>query len=111
MLKQPDRVEFDWNGAFTSRIGGYVMVLPLDLQDFLLRARVLQLYRNALRTARRAPIDARGTIGVFKPQYYYEHAFSPLVMEQSKSKSLFFRWGLQSVVLGTSKVTSLLHLT
>ncbi|CAH9107330.1 unnamed protein product [Cuscuta epithymum] len=62
MLKQPDRVEFDWNGAFTSRIGGYVMVLPLDLQDFLLRARVLQLYRNALRTARRAPIDARAEL-------------------------------------------------
>ncbi|CAA3032312.1 Hypothetical predicted protein [Olea europaea subsp. europaea] len=31
------------------------MVLTLDLQDFLLRGRVLKLYRQALRIARRAP--------------------------------------------------------
>ncbi|KAI4336734.1 hypothetical protein L6164_015225 [Bauhinia variegata] len=31
----------------------------MDLQDFLLRARVLKLYRQALRTTRRAPADAR----------------------------------------------------
>ena len=37
-----------------------VMVLPFDLQDFLLRARVLNLYRQALRTAQRAPVHARG---------------------------------------------------
>ncbi|XP_059636898.1 uncharacterized protein LOC132279000 [Cornus florida] len=35
------------------------MVLPLDLQEFILRARVLKLYRQALRTARRAPGHAR----------------------------------------------------
>ncbi|KAK6131310.1 hypothetical protein DH2020_034939 [Rehmannia glutinosa] len=32
------------------------MVLALDLQDFLLRARVLKLYRQALRISRRAPV-------------------------------------------------------
>lgn len=36
------------------------MALALDLQDFLLRARVLKLYRQALRITRRAPVDARG---------------------------------------------------
>jgi len=36
------------------------MAPPLDLQDFLLRARVLKLYRHALRIARRAPTDTRG---------------------------------------------------
>ncbi|KDP33251.1 hypothetical protein JCGZ_13091 [Jatropha curcas] len=35
------------------------MVLSFDLQDFILRARVLKLYRQALRTARRAPDHAR----------------------------------------------------
>ncbi|KAG8377992.1 hypothetical protein BUALT_Bualt08G0091400 [Buddleja alternifolia] len=35
------------------------MVLALDLQDFLLRARVLKLYRQALRISRRAPGDAK----------------------------------------------------
>ncbi|GLT35006.1 hypothetical protein SLA2020_094910 [Shorea laevis] len=35
------------------------MVLSLDLQDFLLRARVLKLYRQALRIARRAPDHSR----------------------------------------------------
>uniref|UniRef100_A0A2N9FAZ4 LYR motif-containing protein 2 n=1 Tax=Fagus sylvatica TaxID=28930 RepID=A0A2N9FAZ4_FAGSY len=35
------------------------MVLAFDLQDFLLRARVLKLYRQALRTAQRAPAHAR----------------------------------------------------
>lgn len=36
------------------------MVFSLDLRDFLLRARVLKLYRQALRTTRRAPVQARG---------------------------------------------------
>jgi hypothetical protein len=36
------------------------MVLAFDLQDFLLRARVLKLYRQALRTAQKAPAHARG---------------------------------------------------
>uniref|UniRef100_A0A2P2JP42 Complex 1 LYR protein domain-containing protein n=1 Tax=Rhizophora mucronata TaxID=61149 RepID=A0A2P2JP42_RHIMU len=36
------------------------MVLSFDLQDFILRAQVLKLYRQALRTARRAPDHARG---------------------------------------------------
>ncbi|XP_021909486.1 uncharacterized protein LOC110823419 [Carica papaya] len=35
------------------------MALSFDLQDFILRARVLKLYRQALRTARRAPDRAR----------------------------------------------------
>jgi hypothetical protein len=34
----------------------------LDLQGFILRARVLKLYRQALRTAGRAPAHARGEI-------------------------------------------------
>nr|GLL38215.1 uncharacterized protein LOC103321195 [Ipomoea trifida]GMD41300.1 putative complex 1 LYR protein [Ipomoea batatas]GMD44360.1 putative complex 1 LYR protein [Ipomoea batatas]GMD47760.1 putative complex 1 LYR protein [Ipomoea batatas]GMD49026.1 putative complex 1 LYR protein [Ipomoea batatas] len=38
------------------------MAPPLDLQDFLLRARVLKLYRHALRIARRAPTDTRGEV-------------------------------------------------
>ncbi|KAA3468174.1 Complex 1 LYR protein [Gossypium australe] len=32
----------------------------MDLQGFLLRARVLKLYRQALRAARKAPHDSRG---------------------------------------------------
>jgi len=36
------------------------MVHSLSLQDFLLRARVLKLYRQALRIARRAPDHAQG---------------------------------------------------
>ena len=36
------------------------MVVSFDLQDFILRARVLKLYRQALRTSRRAPPYARG---------------------------------------------------
>ncbi|KAL0351709.1 UNVERIFIED_CONTAM: hypothetical protein Scaly_1559600 [Sesamum calycinum] len=35
------------------------MVVALDLQDFLLRARVLKLYRQALRISRRAPGDSK----------------------------------------------------
>ncbi|CAL9176086.1 unnamed protein product [Musa hybrid cultivar] len=35
------------------------MVRYLDLQSFIVRARVLKLYRQALRTARRAPTHAR----------------------------------------------------
>ncbi|THU65701.1 hypothetical protein C4D60_Mb05t06420 [Musa balbisiana] len=35
------------------------MVRYLDLQSFIVRARVLKLYRQALRTARRAPTNAR----------------------------------------------------
>lgn len=36
------------------------MTRYLDLQSFILRSRALKLYRQALRTARRAPIHARG---------------------------------------------------
>ncbi|XAR61607.1 hypothetical protein NMG60_11016073 [Bertholletia excelsa] len=39
------------------------MALYLDLQDFILRAQVLKLYRQALRTARRAPCHARAELG------------------------------------------------
>ncbi|KAL6212748.1 hypothetical protein ACLB2K_017966 [Fragaria x ananassa] len=35
------------------------MALAFDLQDFLIRARVLKLYRQALRVTRRSPVDAR----------------------------------------------------
>ncbi|XP_072988400.1 uncharacterized protein [Typha latifolia] len=35
------------------------MAQYMDLQAFILRARVLKLYRQALRTARRAPTNAR----------------------------------------------------
>ncbi|XP_043713486.1 uncharacterized protein LOC122662011 isoform X2 [Telopea speciosissima] len=35
------------------------MVLSLDFQAFILRARVLKLYRQALRIARRAPSHSR----------------------------------------------------
>ncbi|KAG2698259.1 LYR motif-containing protein 2 [Juglans microcarpa x Juglans regia] len=38
------------------------MVLSFDLQDFIIRARVLKLYRNALRTAQRAPTHARAEL-------------------------------------------------
>ncbi|XVF63616.1 hypothetical protein PTKIN_Ptkin09bG0100900 [Pterospermum kingtungense] len=38
------------------------MVPLLDLQDFLLRARVLKLYRQALRIARRAPDHSRAEL-------------------------------------------------
>ncbi|KAK8472938.1 hypothetical protein PHAVU_001G002600 [Phaseolus vulgaris] len=34
----------------------------MDLQDFLLRARVLRLYRQALRISGRAPSSARGEL-------------------------------------------------
>ena len=40
------------------------MVL-LDLQDFILRARVLKLYRQALRTAQRAPGHTRGEVPIY----------------------------------------------
>ncbi|KAF8377769.1 hypothetical protein HHK36_031154 [Tetracentron sinense] len=39
-----------------------IMVLSLDLQAFILRARVLKLYRQALRTAQRAPSHARADL-------------------------------------------------
>ncbi|GMH04644.1 hypothetical protein Nepgr_006484 [Nepenthes gracilis] len=43
-----------------------VMALSFDLQDFILRARVLKLYRQALRIASRAPshgkVELRQTI-------------------------------------------------
>ncbi|XP_052191431.1 uncharacterized protein LOC127800702 isoform X2 [Diospyros lotus] len=38
------------------------MALYLDLQDFIIRAQVLKLYRQALRTARRAPPHARAEL-------------------------------------------------
>ncbi|XP_075479840.1 uncharacterized protein LOC142520650 [Primulina tabacum] len=41
------------------------MVLALDLQDFLLRARVLKLYRHALRVAGRTPQDSRDELRQF----------------------------------------------
>ncbi|KAG9443217.1 hypothetical protein H6P81_019071 [Aristolochia fimbriata] len=34
----------------------------MDLRAFIVRARVLKLYRQALRTARRAPVHARGEL-------------------------------------------------
>ncbi|CAN7003832.1 unnamed protein product [Brassica oleracea var. botrytis] len=38
------------------------MVNALDLQSFILRARVLKLYRKALKIAHRAPPQARGEL-------------------------------------------------
>ncbi|KAE8651352.1 LYR motif-containing protein 2 [Cucumis sativus] len=35
------------------------MVFSHDLREFILRARVLKLYRQGLRTARKAPVDGR----------------------------------------------------
>lgn len=35
------------------------MILSFNLQDFVLRSRVLKLYRQALRIARRAPAHTR----------------------------------------------------
>ncbi|CAB4265512.1 unnamed protein product [Prunus armeniaca] len=55
--------------SFTAVLGkesGSIMALALDLQDFLLRARVLKLYRQALRITRRAPVDARGSMCSFE---------------------------------------------
>ncbi|XP_047323869.1 uncharacterized protein LOC124927496 [Impatiens glandulifera] len=34
----------------------------LELQDFLIRAKVLKLYRQALRTTRRAPVETRAEL-------------------------------------------------
>ncbi|KAL5557803.1 hypothetical protein UlMin_034014 [Ulmus minor] len=34
-------------------------MVSFDLRDFLVRARVLKLYRQALRTAQKAPVHAR----------------------------------------------------
>ena len=42
-----------------------IMALALDLQEFILRARVLKLYRQALRTAQRAPVHASGEVSYF----------------------------------------------
>jgi hypothetical protein len=36
------------------------MPAPLDLGSFILRARALQLYRDALRVVRQAPPNTRG---------------------------------------------------
>ncbi|GKE99088.1 LYR family of Fe/S cluster biogenesis protein, partial [Tanacetum coccineum] len=39
-----------------------VMVVSFDLQTFILRARVLKLYRQALRVAKRAPPPSKGEL-------------------------------------------------
>ncbi|KAI3724530.1 hypothetical protein L2E82_36311 [Cichorium intybus] len=38
------------------------MVVSFDLQTFILRARVLKLYRQALRVAKRAPPHTKGEL-------------------------------------------------
>lgn len=38
------------------------MVISLDLRNFILRARVLKLYRQALRITQRAPGDSRAEL-------------------------------------------------
>nr|XP_043631666.1 uncharacterized protein LOC122603113 [Erigeron canadensis]XP_043631667.1 uncharacterized protein LOC122603113 [Erigeron canadensis] len=38
------------------------MAVPFDLQTFILRARVLKLYRQALRVAKRAPGHSKGEL-------------------------------------------------
>ncbi|KAI3797313.1 hypothetical protein L1987_32569 [Smallanthus sonchifolius] len=42
--------------------GELVMAVSLDLQAFILRARVLKLYRQALRVAKRAPAHSKGEL-------------------------------------------------
>ncbi|GKC20389.1 LYR family of Fe/S cluster biogenesis protein, partial [Tanacetum coccineum] len=42
--------------------GDSVMVVSFDLQTFILRARVLKLYRQALRVAKRAPPPSKGEL-------------------------------------------------
>ncbi|XP_054819414.1 uncharacterized protein LOC129318593 isoform X2 [Prosopis cineraria] len=53
-------LDSDLHIFFYSLIGGHSTALFMYLQDFILRARVLKLYRQALRTARRGPSSARG---------------------------------------------------
>ncbi|CAN0847921.1 hypothetical protein LINGRAHAP2_LOCUS5246 [Linum grandiflorum] len=45
------------------------MVGGLDLQGFIVRARVLKLYRQALRVARRAPVHSRVFLILFISEY------------------------------------------
>ncbi|CAH8390591.1 unnamed protein product [Eruca vesicaria subsp. sativa] len=47
---------------FLSQGGSSVMVTALDLQSFILRARVLKLYRQGLKIAHRAPPHSRGEL-------------------------------------------------
>ncbi|WMV33282.1 hypothetical protein MTR67_026667 [Solanum verrucosum] len=42
--------------------------MALSLEDFLVRARVLKLYRHALRISRRAPPHARGEAYTWKSE-------------------------------------------
>lgn len=49
------------------------MALAFDLQDFLLRARVLKLYRQSLRVTRRAPVHARGHNTCFKQNLFVHY--------------------------------------
>ncbi|KAF6139050.1 hypothetical protein GIB67_010776 [Kingdonia uniflora] len=50
------------NGATSESKHERVMVLAFDLQTFILRARVLKLYRQALRVAHLAPTNVRGEL-------------------------------------------------
>uniref|UniRef100_A0A251UJX9 LYR motif-containing protein 2 n=2 Tax=Helianthus annuus TaxID=4232 RepID=A0A251UJX9_HELAN len=42
--------------------GESVMAVSFDLQTFILRARVLKLYRQAIRVAKRAPAHSKGEL-------------------------------------------------
>ncbi|KAK4803683.1 hypothetical protein SAY86_003500 [Trapa natans] len=56
------------------------MVPSLCLQDFLVRARVLKLYRRSLRIARRAPDHARGLLVLRR-----KHYISPVKVSSPRS--------------------------
>lgn len=47
---------------FVTIFRSHALSLFEQLQDFILRARVLKLYRDALRAARRAPGHSRGEL-------------------------------------------------
>ncbi|XP_013617836.1 PREDICTED: uncharacterized protein LOC106324410 [Brassica oleracea var. oleracea] len=55
-------LDFDLDFTQTVDGGSSVMVNSLDMQSFILRARVLKLYRKALKIAHRAPPQARGEL-------------------------------------------------
>ena len=51
--------------------GESVMVVSFDLQTFILRARVLKLYRQALRVAKRAPAPSNGELSFTNDKHYH----------------------------------------
>ena len=58
--------ELDSNVILLDLRGESVMVVSFDLQTFILRARVLKLYRQALRVAKRASPHSKGELSYVK---------------------------------------------